>query len=233
MPRDESEILRDFRPLPLCSPLSFRQPCKATVVTSPSAQMKAFAQADSPCATSVLYSLDAVAFASSMISSLSLANGLTLLFALLCLWMSAAQSRGGSTTLGRLALPGGFAVIAALMLLASVFETSVYHDVLWLSAFVVGSFLGRWRGWALPLRADKVTGVVWLPRTIDGVVASLVLVAVMTIDFTSAMIGEALVEPAYVAAASALCGGFMGYRVLVIALRSVRSSGPSGFSPAA
>lgn len=195
--------------------------------------MKVFTQADSPCATSVLYSLDAVAFASPMISSLSLANGLTLLFALLCLWMSAAQSRGGSTTLGRLALPGGFAVIAALMLLASVFETSVFHDVLWLTAFVVGSFLGRWRGWALPLRADKATGLVWLPRTIDGVVASLVLVAVMAIDFTSAMIGDALVEPAYVAAASALCAGFLGYRVLVIALRSVRSSGPSGLSPAA
>ena len=167
-----------------------------------------------------------------MISSLSLANGLTLLFALLCLWMSASQSRGGMTTLGRLALPGGFAIIAALMLLASVFETSVFHDVLWLAAFVVGSFLGRRRGWALPLRADKATGLVWLPRTIDGVVASLILVAAMSIDFTSAWVGEVFVEPAYIAAVSALCGGFLGYRVLVIALRSIRSGGPSELSRA-
>jgi len=172
-----------------------------------------------------------VAFPIKMISPLGLANGLTLLFALLCLWMSASQSRGGMTTLGRLALPGGFAIIAALMLLASVFETSVFHDVLWLAAFVVGSFLGRRRGWTLPLRADKATGLVWLPRSIDGVVASLILVVAMSIDFVSALVGEVLVEPAYIAAVSALCGGFLGYRVLVIALRSIRpGGGPSEFS---
>ncbi len=168
-----------------------------------------------------------------MISPLSLANGLTLLFALLCLWMSASQSRGGMTTLGRLALPGGFAIIAALMLLASVFETSVFHDVLWLAAFVVGSFFGRRRGWALPVRADKATGLVWLPRTIDGVLVSLLLVAAMSVDFTSALVGDVIVEPAYIAAISALCGGFLGYRVLVIALRSIRpGGGPSELSRA-
>ncbi|TAJ88180.1 hypothetical protein [Reyranella sp.] len=166
-----------------------------------------------------------------MISPLSLANGLTLLFALLCLWTSASQSRGGITTLGRLALPGGFSVIVALMLLASVFETSIFHDVLWLASFVVGSFLGRRRGWALPVRTDKTTGLLWLPRTIDGVVASLILVAAMSIDFISALAGELIVEPAYIAAISALCGGFLGYRVLVIALRSIRpGGGPSELS---
>lgn len=208
-------------------------PSPSPLDTSPSPQSKVCEQADSPCATSSLYSFDAVAFAAWMISPLSLANGLTLLFALLCLWMSASQSRGGMTTLGRLALPGGFAIIAALMLLASVFETSVFHDVLWLAAFVVGSFFGRRRGWALPVRADKATGLVWLPRTIDGVLVSLLLVAAMSVDFTSALVGDVIVEPAYIAAVSALCGGFLGYRVLVIALRSIRpGGGPSELSRA-
>jgi hypothetical protein len=41
------------------------------------------------------------------------------------------------------------------------------------------------------------------------------------------MMGEALIEPGYVAAASALCAGFLGYRVLVIALRVVRPTTPN------
>ena len=41
------------------------------------------------------------------------------------------QSRGGVTTLGRVALPGGFAVLATLMLLAGVFEASfLFEDTL-------------------------------------------------------------------------------------------------------
>lgn len=157
-----------------------------------------------------------------MVSSLSLANGLTLLFAALCLWTMVPQSRGGTTTLGRVALPGGFAVIAALMLLAGVFEASLLNDVLWLIAFVIGSFLGRIRGWSLTMRTDAASGLVWLPRTVDGLFVALLLAALAAVDFASAALGELLIEPAYVAAGSALCGGFLGYRVLVIALRVVR-----------
>jgi len=55
----------------------------------------------------------------------------------------------------------------------------------------------------------------------------------MSVDFTSALVGDVIVEPAYIAAISALCGGFLGYRVLVIALRSIRpGGGPSELSRA-
>jgi hypothetical protein len=108
------------------------------------------------------------------------------------------------------------------MLLAGVFETSLFNDVLWLAAFVVGSFLGRMRGWKLPMHADKSSGLVSLPPTVDGLLAAVALVVLTGVDFVSALVGEAAVEPGYIAAGSALCAGFLGYRVLVIALRVVR-----------
>lgn len=167
-----------------------------------------------------------------MVSTLSLANGLTLLFAALCLWTMAAQSRGGVTTLGRVALPGGFALMATLMLLAGVFEASFLFDILWVGAFAVGSVIGRIRGWMLSVQSNREAGLVSLPATIDGFIAALALAALSGIDFTSAMLGEALIEPGYVAAASALCAGFLGYRVLVIALRVVRPTPPNNVSRA-
>ena len=157
-----------------------------------------------------------------MVSTLSLANGLTLLFAALCLWTMAAQSRGGVTTLGRVALPGGFALMATLMLLAGVFEASILYDLLWVSAFALGSLIGRIRGWMLSVQTNKEAGLVMLPATVDGLIAAIILVALSVIDFVSSMLGDALITPGYVAAASALCAGFLGYRVLVIALRVVR-----------
>lgn len=177
---------------------------------------------DSPSATLALYAFDPVSFVMPMISPLSLANGLTLLFAVLCLWTMISQSRGGTTTLGRVALPGGFAVISALMLLAGVVEANLLDDVLWVVAFVIGSILGRVRGWALVMRADAKSGKIWLERTVDGVLVAALLATLATVDFTSAAMGELFIEPAYVAAGSALCGGFLGYRMLVIALRVVR-----------
>jgi hypothetical protein len=168
-----------------------------------------------------------------MVSTLSLANGLTLLFAALCLWTMALQSRGGVTTLGRVALPGGFAVLATLMLLAGVFETSILFDILWVVAFALGSMIGRVRGWMLSVQSNRKAGLVSLPATVDGLVAALILAALSGIDFTSAMLGEALIEPGYIAAASALCAGFLGYRMLVIALRVVRPAPPGNVSRAA
>lgn len=168
-----------------------------------------------------------------MVSTLSLANGLTLLFAALCLWTMALQSRGGVTTLGRVALPGGFAVLATLMLLAGVFEASILFDVLWVVAFAVGAMIGRIRGWMLSMQSNREAGLVSLPATVDGLAAALILTALSGIDFTSAMLGEALIEPGYIAAASALCAGFLGYRMLVIALRVVRPTPPGNVSRAA
>jgi hypothetical protein len=165
-----------------------------------------------------------------MIATLSLANGLTLLFAALCLWTMALQSRGGVTTLGRVALPGGFALLATLMLLAGVFETSILFDILWVVAFAVGSMIGRTRGWMLSVQSNREAGLVSLPATVDGLAAALILAALSGIDFTSAMLGEALIEPGYIAAASALCAGFLGSRMLVIALRVVRPTPPGNVS---
>jgi hypothetical protein len=166
-----------------------------------------------------------------MISTLSLANGLTLLFAALCLWTMAAQSRGGVTTLGRVALPGGFALMATLMLLAGVFEASILFDILWVAAFALGSMIGRIRGWMLTVQTNKEAGLVMLPATVDGLIVAGILAMLSMIDFTSAMIGEPVIDPGYIAAASALCAGFLGYRVLVIALRVVRPT-PSKVSNA-
>ena len=190
-------------------------------------------ETDSACAASALYSLRSVSFPIAMVSTLSLANGLTLLFAALCLWTMALQSRGGVTTLGRVALPGGFAVMATLMLLAGVFEASILFDILWVVAFAVGAMIGRIRGWMLSMQSNREAGLVSLPATVDGLAAALILAALSGIDFTSAMLGEALIEPGYIAAASALCAGFLGYRMLVIALRVVRPTPPGNVSRAA
>ncbi len=167
-----------------------------------------------------------------MVSTLSLANGLTLLFAALCLWTMALQSRGGITTLGRVALPGGVARMATRKLLAGVFEASILFDLLWVMAFALGSMIGRFRGWMLSVHSNREAGLVSLPATVDGLAVALILAALSGIDFTSAMLGEALIEPGYIAAASALCAGFLGYRMLVIALRVVRPTPPGNASRA-
>ncbi|MBP6766804.1 MAG: hypothetical protein KA171_03430 [Reyranella sp.] len=123
-------------------------------------------------------------------------------------------------------------MLATLMLLAGVFEASFLFDILWVVAFAVGSMIGRLRGWMLSVQSNREAGLVSLPATVDGLIAALILAVLSGVDFTSAMLGEALIEPGYIAAASALCAGFLGYRMLVIALRVVRPTPPGKVSRA-
>ncbi len=76
----------------------------------------------------------------------------------------AAQSRGGVTTLGRVALPGGFALMATLMLLAGVFDASILFDILWVAAFALGFHDLPHPGWMLTVQTNKEAGLVMLPR---------------------------------------------------------------------
>jgi hypothetical protein len=158
-----------------------------------------------------------------MISLLSLSNVLTVCVALVCFWTMSPQARGGVIRIWRLALPAAFAAVVSLMLLASVFEARLSHDVEWLVALLLGALIGRTRGWAVSVDIDHTWGLVRLPRSIDGMVAAGGIVVAAAIDFISSAVGEALIEPEHVAALSAMCAGFIGARALAIITRSTRA----------
>jgi hypothetical protein len=158
-----------------------------------------------------------------MISPLSLSNVLTVLVALLCLWTMAPQASGGVFRLWRLAIPACFAAVDALVLLAGVFDANWAHDAEWLAGVVLGGIAGRMRGWTMPVVVDQMRGLVKLPRASDGWLAAFVLVVLSGIDFASAWQEDAVVEPQHVAAAAALCAGYIGCRALSLIVRSARA----------
>ncbi len=158
-----------------------------------------------------------------MISPLSLANVLTLFVAFFCLWTMSPQSRGGIIRLWRLAIPAGFAAVVALMLLSSMFDATLQHDAEWAIALLLGGFIGRTRGWTLPVEIDHRWGLARLPRTVDALVVAVGVVAVAAIDFTSSVLEDALIAPVHVAAGSAFCAGFLGCRALAIIVRATRA----------
>lgn len=158
-----------------------------------------------------------------LIAPLSLSNVLTVLAALVCLWTMSPQANGGVWRLWRLAMPAAFATVVALVLLAGVFDATWEHDVEWLAAFVLGGLVGRTRGWTLPVAIDQMWGLVRLPKAKDGLLAAFGIVAMAAIDFTSALIEEALVKPPHVAAGAALFAGFIACRAIAIIVRSTRA----------
>jgi hypothetical protein len=158
-----------------------------------------------------------------MIAPLSLSNVLTVLVALLCLWTMSPQAHGGVVRLWRLAIPACFAAVEALVLLAGVFDATFAHDAEWLAGLVLGAVIGRMRGWTMTVQVDQMWGLVRLPRTNDGRLAALALVALSAIDFTSAALEDPVIEPQHVAAAAALCAGYIGCRALSLIVRSIRA----------
>ncbi|HEY4166731.1 MAG TPA: hypothetical protein VGM96_08135 [Reyranella sp.] len=161
--------------------------------------------------------------ASALIPPLSLSNVLTLLAALVCLWTMSPQANGGVWRLWRLAMPAAFALVVALVLLAGVFDATWQHDVEWLAALVLGGLVGRSRGWTLPVAIDQMWGLVRLPKAKDGLLASFGIVAMSALDFTSATIEEAVVDPQHIAAGAALFAGFISCRAVAIIVRSTRA----------
>jgi hypothetical protein len=158
--------------------------------------------------------------APAVIAPLSLSNVLTVLAAMVCLWTMSPQSNGGVWRLWRLATPAAFGSVVALVLLAGVFDATWQHDVEWLTALALGGLVGRTRGWTLPVAIDQMWGLVRLPKSKDGLLASLAIVLMSAIDFTSATLEEPVVEPQHVAAGAALFAGFIGGRALAIIVRS-------------
>ena len=158
-----------------------------------------------------------------MIAPLSLSNVLTVLVALLCLWTMSPQAHGGVVRMWRLALPACFAAVDAMVLLAGVFDANWVSDAEWLAGLMLGSVIGRMRGWTMAVEVDQMRGLVRLPRANDGRIAALILVALSAIDFTSAALEDPVVEPQHLAAAAALCAGYIGCRALSLIVRSVRA----------
>jgi hypothetical protein len=161
--------------------------------------------------------------ADTMIAPLSLSNVLTVVVAFVCFWTMSPQARGGVVRLWRLAMPAAFAAVVALMLLAGVFQATLLHDAEWLAGLLLGAAIGRSRGWTLPVDIDQAQGLVRLPRTMDGMLMAGGVVATAVLDFLSAALDEAFVQPEHVAAAAALCAGFLGCRALAIIVRSSRA----------
>jgi len=158
-----------------------------------------------------------------MISPLSLSNVLTVLVALLCLWTMSPQARGGVLRVWRLGIPACFAAVEALVLLAGVFDATFVHDAEWVACLAIGAILGRMRGWSMAVAVDHTQWLVRLPRASDGWLAAIALVGLAGIDFVSAALDDALIEPPYVAAAAALFAGYIGGRALSLVVRSERA----------
>ncbi|MCA0304835.1 MAG: hypothetical protein LCH95_20710 [Proteobacteria bacterium] len=154
-----------------------------------------------------------------MIAPLSLCNLLTVLVAFACYVAASRQAQGGVTRLAQLATPAILAAVVALVLLAGVIAATWQYDLEWLGGLVLGGILGHLRGWRLSLAVDAASDGVLLPAARDVRVAALGLVALAGIDFTSAYLRDAVVEPQHVAALAALFAGYLGCRALAIAAR--------------
>jgi hypothetical protein len=172
-----------------------------------------------------------------MIAPLSLSNVLTVFMALVCLWSIAPQARGDSVKLWRVAVPPGFAIAQALVLLAGVFDATFVHDAEWLAGGMFGAVLGRMRGWALSFDVDRARGLIRAQPSLDIHLAAIGLVVLAAIDFTSASLEDPIVATDFVAAGAAFLAGYLGCRGLAIAVRVSRaaratppSSTPAGTS---
>ena len=158
-----------------------------------------------------------------MIAPLSLSNVLTVLMAVTCLSTISAQSRGEVIKLWRLAVPASLGVVEALVLLAGVFEATFVHDAEWLIAAAVGSVIGRARGWTVAIAVDRTRDLVRLPRSFDGRLAAMALVAISFIDFAGATLEDAIVPCDITAACAAFFAGYIACRSLAIAVRAGRA----------
>ena len=117
-----------------------------------------------------------------MIAPLSLSNVLTVIFAVLCLWIIIPQARGGAVRLWRLAVPPILATVQAVVLLAGDFDATLAHDAEWVVAAILGAAFGRMRGWTLPIDVDRARDLVRLRPSIDAHLAALGLVVLAVIS---------------------------------------------------
>ncbi|MBS0539988.1 MAG: hypothetical protein JSR47_14580 [Proteobacteria bacterium] len=163
-----------------------------------------------------------------MISPLSLSNLLTVCVAFACLWSIVPQARGGIVRIWRLAIPAALAAVQAFVLLAGVFEASIYHDLQWLVAALIGGVLGRMRGWSVSIEADRARDLVRLKPSMDAHIAAMCLAVLAAVDLISAALEDAVLPANWVAAASAFFAAYIGLRALAIAVRATR--GPHGTS---
>lgn len=168
-----------------------------------------------------------------MIAPLSLSNVLTVLFAVLCLWLFVPQARGGSVKLWHLAVPPILATVQALVLLAGDFDATLSHDAEWVVAALLGVVFGRMRGWALPIDVNYTRDLVRLRPSLDGYWAAIGLVVLAAIDFTSASLEAAVVPTEHIAASAALFAGYIGGRTLAITVRARRITHPTSPSTSA
>ena len=169
-----------------------------------------------------------------MIAPLSLANILTVLMAIACLWTIVPQARGDGVKLWRMVVPPGFAIAQALVLLAGVFDATFAHDAEWLGGGILGAVLGRMRGWTLSFDIDRIRGLIRVHPSIDIHLAAIGLVVLAAIDFVSASFEDPIVATDFVAAGAAFFAGYLSCRALAIAVRVSRAANatPGSSTPA-
>jgi len=154
---------------------------------------------------------------------LGLVNVLTVLCALVSLWVALPEKHGGAIQVRALALSAMFAAVVALVLLAGVFEATLAHDAEWAGALVAGAVIGRARGWSLPADILLPGGGPRLRARWDSVLVPAGIAAAAIVDFTSAALKQPVIHPVHVAAAAAFCAGFLGNRALAILVRLERA----------
>ena len=120
-----------------------------------------------------------------MIAPLSLANLITVIFAALCLWTIANQSRGAVVKAWRLAVPPCFAAVVALVLLAGVFEATLAHDAEWLVAAAIGALLGRTERLGDEVEVDRRRDLVRQHRSADGPLVAIALLLLSLADLVA------------------------------------------------
>jgi len=159
----------------------------------------------------------------SMISPLSLSNVLTVFVALACLWSIVPQARGGVVRVSSLAVPSALAAVEALVLLAGVFESTLFHDAEFVIAAIAGGVLGRMRGWSAAMEADRARRLVRLKPSLDSHIAAMCLAVLAGLDFISAALEQAVLPADWIAAAAAFFAAYIGMRALAIAVRATRA----------
>jgi hypothetical protein len=140
-----------------------------------------------------------------------------------CAYSTLSDTQGKPRKLWRLGLPPLLGIGVSLLMLAGA-VVSFEHDATWVATALCGTFFGWLRGRFVAVETDQVWGTVRMTPHYDTAIAALLIFAIATLDGISGIFTPGtLPRHAHMAAASALCAGYLGGRAWMLVRRAMRS----------
>ena len=140
-----------------------------------------------------------------------------------CAYSTLPDAQGKPRKLWRLGLPPLLGIGVSLLILAGA-VVSFEHDATWMATTLCGTFLGWLRGRYVVVETDQVWGTVRMTPHYDTAIAAFLIFVIATLDGISGLfMAGTLPRHAHMAAASALCAGYLAGRAWKLVRRAMRS----------